>query len=83
MVYKYTLKVASEHEDVDGTSDNKFKSEKDIESTYRHKVIALSQDKTVRISCLSRRTLKQCQFRQWNTWDIFGKQNTVFRGYSR
>lgn len=40
MVYKYTLKVASGSEDVDGKSDTKFESEKDIKTKDGHKVIA-------------------------------------------
>lgn len=40
MVYRYTLKVVTGHEDVDGTNDTTFKSEKGIKTTDRHKVIA-------------------------------------------
>lgn len=40
MMYKYTLKVASGSEDVDDTSDSKFKCEEDIKTKDRHKVIA-------------------------------------------
>lgn len=40
MVYRYTLKVVTGHEDVDGTSGTTFESEKDIKATDRHKVIA-------------------------------------------
>lgn len=40
MMYKYTSKVASGSEDVDNTSDSKFKSEEDIKTKDRHKGIA-------------------------------------------